>query len=276
MKREYTMISSKQFLENIKNKSPLVHHITNYVTVNDCANATLAIGASPIMTAQIEELEDIISISSALVVNIGTMDKIEAFLTAPKIANAKNVPVILDPVGAGASKKRNEVIENMLINSKFAVIKGNLSEILSIAGISANTKGVDVSEEDKNTGIMKTSQIAMKLAKTYNSVIIVTGKDDIVADENNAYKISNGVAYMSKITGTGCMSASILGSFIGANEDYLTSSIIAISTMGIAGELAYEKTKNIGSGSFRVSLIDNLSMMNEKIFEKYAKIEKIF
>jgi len=108
MKREHTMISSKQFLENIKNKSPLVHHITNYVTVNDCANATLAIGASPIMTAQIEELEDIISISSSLVVNIGTMDKIEAFLTAPKIANAKNVPVILDPVGAGASKKRTE------------------------------------------------------------------------------------------------------------------------------------------------------------------------
>lgn len=268
------MINSKVFFENIKQKSPLIHHITNYVTVNDCANATLAIGASPIMSAQTLELEDIIKLSSALVLNIGTMDKIDAFLQAPKYANKHNVKIVLDPVGAGATQKRNEIIDEILKNSSFSVIKGNLSEILSIAKVSSNTKGVDVSEKDKNINIEEIVNIAMSLAKEQNCIIAITGKEDIIADSKRAYIIRNGVAFMSKITGTGCMSASIIGSFIGANDDDLISTVIAISSMGIAGELAYEKTKNLGSGSFRTALIDNLSNMDEKTFERYNKIEE--
>lgn len=269
------MINSKEFFENIKAKSPLIHHITNYVTVNDCANATLAIGASPIMSAQILELEDIIKLSSSLVLNIGTMDKIDAFLKAPKYANKHDVKIVLDPVGVGATKKRDEIIETMLSQSQFTVIKGNLSEILAIAKVSSNTKGVDVSEKDTSLDKKQIIQTAKTLAKKYNCIIAITGKEDIVADEKNAYIIKNGVSFMSKITGTGCVTASIIGSFIGANSDNLQSTIIAIATMGISGQLAYEKTRDLGSGSFKVSLMDYLSKMDYEIFEKYADIEKI-
>jgi hydroxyethylthiazole kinase len=261
------------FFENIRAKTPLIHHITNYVTVNDCANVTLAIGASPIMTSNVDEIEDILKISSSLVVNIGTMDKIDAFRFAPKVANELNKPVILDPVGAGASKKRNELLEHMLKYSKFTVIKGNLSEIMSISGIATNTKGVDVSDEDKNAKIDEVVQIAINTAKKYDTIIAITGKEDIVADKNNAYIIKNGVDFLSKITGTGCMNASLIGSFIGANQDKLLSTVIAISTMGIAGEIAYSKTKNIGSASFRIALIDEISTMTKEKFEKFKKIQ---
>lgn len=265
----------KNYLKNIQQKSPLIHHITNYVTVNDCANITLAIGASPIMTANIDELDDILSIASSLVINIGTMDKIDSFIKAAIIANKNNIPIILDPVGIGASKLRNEIVSKMLNSSKFAAIKGNVSEILSIAGISNKTKGVDASDEDIDLRYEHIADISQNLAKKYDTIIIATGKDDIIADKDNIYKISNGVEYMSKITGTGCMSASLIASFIGANSNHLEASAIAISTIGIAGEIAYEKTKNLGSGSFRVSLIDNISTMNEEIFEKYSKIKKL-
>ena len=133
------------FLKNIREKSPLIHHITNYVTVNDCANVTLAIGASPIMTANDDEFEDIANISSALVLNIGTMDKTDIYEKATKTANTKNVPVIFDPVGVGASKARNKIVQELLANSKFAVIKGNVSEIMSIEGMGDNTKLLDAS-----------------------------------------------------------------------------------------------------------------------------------
>ena len=264
------------FLKNIREKSPLVHHITNYVTVNDCANVTLAIGASPIMTANDDEFEDIANISSALVLNIGTMDKTDIYEKATKTANTKNVPVIFDPVGVGASKARNKIVQELLANSKFAVIKGYLSEIMSIDGMGSSTKGVDASEEDQNKDISHITQICKNISEKYDSVITATGKNDIIVYKNDAYVVKNGVAYMSKITGTGCMSASVTASFVAANkDDFLLSTVYAIATMGIAGEIACKKTKELGSGSFRVALIDEISMMNEEKFEKYAKIEKI-
>ncbi|MDO5085579.1 MAG: hydroxyethylthiazole kinase, partial [Erysipelotrichaceae bacterium] len=161
---------------------------------------------------------------------------------------------------------RNEVIDELLKNSNFSVIKGNLSEILSIAKVSSNTKGVDVSEKDTHISIEEIVNIALSLAKEQKCIIAITGKEDIIADSKRAYIIRNGCSFMSKITGTGCMSASIIGSFIGANDDDLISTIIAISSMGIAGELAYEKTKDLGSGSFRTALIDKLSKMDENTF----------
>lgn len=264
------------FLKNIREKSPLIHHITNYVTVNDCANVTLAIGASPIMTANDDEFEDIANISSALVLNIGTMDKTDIYEKAVRTANTKNVPVVFDPVGVGASKARNKVVHKLLTNSKFAVIKGNISEIISIDGMGSSTKGVDASEEDQNKDISHITQICKNISEKYDSVVTATGKNDIIVYKNDAYVVKNGVAYMSKITGTGCMSASVTASFVAANkDDILLSTVYAIATMGVAGEMAYERTKNLGSGSFRVALIDEISMMNEEQFEKYAKIEKI-
>jgi len=144
---------------------------------------------------------------------------------------------------------------------------------MSISGIATNTKGVDVSDEDKNAKIDEVVKIAIETAKKYDTIIAITGKEDIVADKNNVYIIKNGVDFLSKITGTGCMSASLIGSFIGANQDKLLSTVIAISTMGIAGEIAYEKTKNIGSSSFRIALIDEISTMTKEKFEKFKKIQ---
>ena len=228
------------FLNNIKEKSPLIHHITNYVTVNDCANISLAIGASPIMTAYDEEFEDIADISSALALNIGTMDKTDIYEKAVKIANSKNVP-----------------------------------EIMAINGMGASTKGVDASQEDKNTDIYSIVNVCKDISNKYDTVVTATGKNDIIVYKNDAYLVKNGVPFMSKVTGTGCMSASLIASFVASNNDITLSTLYAIATIGIAGELAYEKTKHLGSGSFRVALIDEISMMNEEKFENYSKIEKL-
>ena len=263
------------FLNNIKEKSPLIHHITNYVTVNDCANISLAIGASPIMTAYDEEFEDIANISSALVLNIGTMDKTDIYEKAVKIANSKNVPVVFDPVGVGASKARNNTVQGLLSNGKFCVIKGNVSEIMAINKVSANTKGVDASQEDQNTDIYSIVNVCKDISNKYDTVVTATGKNDIIVYKNDAYIVKNGVSFMSKVTGTGCMSASLIASFVASNNDITLSTLYAIATIGIAGELAYEKTKHLGSGSFRVALIDEISMMNEEKFENYSKIEKL-
>jgi len=165
------------FLNNIKEKSPLIHHITNYVTVNDCANISLAIGASPIMTAYDEEFEDIADISSALALNIGTMDKTDIYEKAVKIANSKNVPVVFDPVGVGASKARNNTVQGLLSNGKFCVIKGNVSEIMAINGMGASTKGVDASQEDKNTDIYSIVNVCKDISKKY-TVYFVSGNHE--------------------------------------------------------------------------------------------------
>lgn len=255
-------------------KSPLVHCITNYVTVNDCANAVLAIGASPIMADDIDEAADIASISSALVINIGTLNSrtIKSAISAGKRANELNIPVVFDPVGAGASKLRNETTQSILKEVKVDIIRGNLSEMAFVAGLSASTKGVDSSAVDMDKDPVWT---AKKVAKLYSCTAAITGAVDTVSDGTRCVQLGNGHPMLSKITGSGCLTSAITGAFAAVLSDSLAAACGAILTTSIAGELAYAKSGSLGTGSFHISLIDYISTMSEDIMLKYAKIKEL-
>ena len=259
-----------ELVDVVRIKNPLVHHITNYVTVNDCANITLAIGGSPIMADAIEEVADIANISSSLVINIGTLNErtVASMITAGKIANEKDIPVIFDPVGAGASKFRNETTDTILKEIKIAVIRGNISEIKYISGISSNVKGVDASESDEDSDNVK---IATDLAIKYDCVVAITGEIDTVSDGERTVLLGYGHEQLSNITGTGCMCTSLIGAFCGASPELLFEATgAAIICMGIAGELAKEQSADKGNGSFHVSILDAVSHMTTKTIDKYV------
>lgn len=257
--------------ENVRIKKPLVHCITNYVTVNDVANALLACGGSPIMADDIAEVGEIVSESCALVLNIGTLNQrtVESMLKAGKTANEKNIPVVFDPVGAGASALRNETVNKLLRQIQFTAIRGNLSEMSYIAGVEANTRGVDSNECDaKNDAV----SVAKAVAAEYSTVAAITGAVDIVSDGKRVAKISNGVADMGKVTGTGCMLTGIIGAYIGANTNAFEATVAAVTSMGIAGETAFNSVSNKGTGSLRVAIIDELSKIDDKAIARLGKI----
>lgn len=265
-----------ELLSEIKNKKPLIHNITNYVTVNDCANAVLGIGASPIMADDIAEAADITAISSALVINIGTLNyrTVEAMLASAKKANEIGVPVVFDPVGAGASLLRNETTQKILSKVKISVLRGNMSEIAFVAGLNATTKGVDASDKDinSNDGV----DMAISVAKKLRCVVAITGVIDIISDGQHVVKISNGHKMLSNVTGTGCMTTALVGSFCGATtEDYFSAAIGGVVSMGIAGEIAFEKAGGNGTGSFHIAIIDAISQLNNNIIVERAKINEV-
>lgn len=268
VKEGIKMNNFAKVISEIREKKPIVYQITNTVTINDCANVTLAIGASPIMSFCEDELEDVLSFASALVINIGTMDKSmrKIVVKAGKIANKLGKPVILDPVGAGATQARKELVEKLLEKVKFAVIKGNVAEIKAIYGMkNESNRGVDSVESSDNI-----EEIAKELAIKYNCVIAATGKVDLVTDGKRVAKIENGDIVLGSVTGTGCMTGALIGSACGATEDYFTGAITMISTMGIAGEKA--KLQGNGNGNFRQIIMDTVYQMNEEEFLNSAKI----
>lgn len=269
-----------ELLRSLKQKGPLVHHITNYVTVNDCANITLAIGASPVMADDIEEVRDMVGLASSLVINIGTLNSrtVEAMLAAGKKANELNIPVILDPVGAGATPYRTEVANRIIEEIKLAAIRGNISEIKTLYGLKGQTKGVDASEEisQGDDGLLETKNMAKDFAKRLNTVVAITGAIDIITDGNILYTVKNGHSMMSKITGTGCMCSSLIGSYLGAGEDKLLATLAGIVTMGIAGEVAAEKLNKEceGSGTLKINIIDNIYNLSEEIILERGKVNE--
>ncbi len=270
----------KSLFENVKLNPPLVHNITNYVTVNDCANIVLASGGAPLMADDIDEVEDIVSISNALNINIGTLNKrtVESMVKAGKKANELGMVVILDPVGVGASNLRNESVKILIDEIKFSVIKGNMSEIKALYTKTKNTGGVDVQEEDviDNQNIEESIEFVKKVAKRFNCVIAVTGAIDIVTDGEKVRLIRNGHEMMARITGTGCMTSSVIATYCGSNkDDVLSATVMAITVMGLAGEKAYEKTvaKSEGTGSFRTYLMDSVSLMDYETLKEGAKVE---
>jgi hydroxyethylthiazole kinase len=269
-----------KIIENVKAKTPLVHSITNYVTVNDCANIILASGGSPIMADDINEVCDITSICSSLVINIGTLNErtIKSMVAAGKKANELGHPVVFDPVGAGASQLRNETAMMLLKEIKFSVIRGNISEINFLASGSGNTQGVDASATDAVTAdnIDSVITLAKAFSKTAGAVIAISGAIDIVADSERSYIIKNGHPLMSRITGTGCMLTAVVGSFIGANsENILDATASAFAAMGLCGEIAHKKLceLNGSTGTYRMLLIDYMSNLNVQTLKDGAKIE---
>jgi hydroxyethylthiazole kinase len=267
-------------LENIRKTTPLVHCITNYVTVNDVANVLLACGGSPIMADEEKEVEEITSICTALTINIGTLNErtIESMLKAGKKANTLSHPVVLDPVGAGASMLRTKTTFDLLEQVKFTVIRGNISEIKTVYLGNGTTLGVDadisdvVTEENLEEAIM----FAKKLSERTGAIIVITGAIDIVTDSERAYVIRNGNHMMSKVSGTGCMLTAMIAAFVGANQGQrLLATAAAVCMMGLAGELAYQQViqANKGTSTLRFSIIDEISKMDAITLNGGAKIE---
>ena len=269
----------REMFENVRSKSPLIHNITNYVTVNDCANIVIACGASPIMADDKDEAADITSICNGLNINIGTLNSrtIESMLIAGKKANELNHPVVLDPVGAGASKLRTETALRLLDEVKFTVIRGNISEIKALASGSSSTKGVDADVTDKVTeeNLDDVVAFAKAFSEKTGAVIAITGVIDIVADSEKAYCIRNGHPMMSSVTGTGCQLSAMTAAFVTANPGYpLEAASAAVSAMGYAGEIAYGRLSDMdGNATYRNHIIDAIYNMTPEMLEKGAKYE---
>lgn len=255
---------------DVRNRRPLIHQITNYVTVNDCANITLAIGASPIMADAIEESGQIASIASALVLNIGTLNPrtLDSMISAGKVAGSRHIPIVLDPVGAGASSLRNEAAKRILSEVHPDIVRGNLSEIAYIAGLHAAANGVDVSESDR---ALDAAFVAKTVAQKYGCVVAVTGATDVITDGRRMAYIKNGHPMMASLTGTGCMSTALIGAFSAAAEPF-TAAVAALSVMGISGETAYRVAGERGTGSYRMALIDAVSRMTGDTLLKEVKL----
>lgn len=270
----------KEIYEKVRASMPLVHCITNYVTVNDCANALLACGASPIMADDENEVEEITSICSALNINIGTLNNrtIVSMLKAGGKANELSHPVVLDPVGAGASSLRTSTAMDLIDNIVFSVIRGNFSEIKALAAGSRNTRGVDADINDSISGknIEEVISFAKNLSKKTGSVVTVTGSVDIVADSHRVYLVHNGHPMMSKITGTGCMLSAIIAAYCGAVPGQpLEAAAAAVGMMGLCGEKAYERTvkENAGTATYRTYIIDEISRLDAAALSGGIKIE---
>ncbi len=269
----------KQCLINLREKNPLVHNITNYVTVNDCANILLACGASPIMADDKNEVGEITSICTALNINIGTLNSntIESMMIAGKKSNELSHPILLDPVGVGASTLRTGTALELVEKVNFSVIRGNISEIKMLALNEGSTKGVDADIADavSEDNIDEVVAFAKKYAKKTNAIIAITGAIDIVADSNQAAIIRNGNAMMSKITGTGCMLSAMTTAYIAANQDDMfTATVASICAMGLCGELAYDRLcERDGTSTYRNYLIDEIYNLDGDKLQKGAKYE---
>jgi len=257
-------------LRRVRERRPLVHNITNYVVMNYTANALLACGASPVMAHAVEEVEEMVSLAGALVLNIGTLSPswIEAMLKAGKKANAIHVPVILDPVGSGATRLRTDSARQLIEGVSIRVIRGNASEILSLAGEKpgARTKGVDSAHT-----VDQVTETATDLARELKTTLAVTGAVDLITDGERICRVMNGHEMMSRVTGTGCAATAIIGAFLAVSPDSLEAATTGLSYFGLAGEKAAART--LGPGSFQIALLDALYGMKEEELRAGAKIE---
>ncbi len=268
-------------LENVRERSPLVHNITNYVTVNDVANIELACGGSPIMADEPEEVKDIQKICSALNINIGTLNErtIKGMFKAGKKANKCGHPVLLDPVGAGASELRTETARELTEEIRFDVIRGNVSEIKTLSQGYGNTQGVDASADDVVTeeNLTEMAAFAKKVAEKFRCIVVMTGAIDLIADKDTCYAVRNGVPEMSRITGTGCQLSGLMTCYIAANpENKLTAAAAAVASMGLAGEIGLSRQQEgDGNATLRTRIIDAISNMTPEQLEAGAKIEEV-
>jgi len=256
-------------LAAIRERKPLVHQITNYVVMNETANATLSLGALPVMAHALEEVEEMASVAGALVLNIGTLSKhwIEAMLLAAKAAHAAGVPVVLDPVGAGATRLRTETAQKILDEAEIAIVRGNAAEVATLAGREAEIRGVEsIGASDSG------AELAAAAAAALKCVAAVTGRVDHVSDGERTVAIANGDALLGTVSGTGCMSTSITGCFLAVARDRpLEAAAEALVAFGVAGEDAAVGAK--GPGSFHVALYDALYNLDPAALDSRAKVE---
>ncbi|QWQ38932.1 hydroxyethylthiazole kinase [Gemella sp. zg-570] len=254
-------------IKKVRETKPLIEQVTNYVTINDCANVTLAIGASPVMGDAYDEVDQMTKIANALVLNFGIIssESLKTMIKAGKTANENNIPIVFDPVGIGATPFRNETVIEFLNQVHVSIIKGNASEIMALAGVNVKTKGVDSSVESTEA-----IDAAIFIARKYRCVCTVTGKVDIITDGINIIKIQNESDSLAYITGTGCMIASLIGSYVGANKNPLISSVAGVLTMSLSGEIANNETKGIAA--YKEEVMNNIFNFNPEMVIKNAKI----
>lgn len=257
-----------QNLEKIKAEKPLIHHITNMVVMNETANATLCLGALPVMAHAQEEVCEMVEHAGALVLNIGTLtsDLVKSMVLAGCHANQLGIPVILDPVGVGATKLRTKSAQTLMGQVKLAVIRGNAAEIAVLAGSEAEIKGVEAINTDANL-----TEVCVALAQDLKTSVAVTGPIDLVTDGKRFAEISNGHPLLSTVTGTGCMATSVIGAFLAVEKDPFLAAAGGLLTFGIAGQLAAQAAP-LKPGSFHVALYDALANLTENDLRKYAKI----
>ena len=261
-------INASVALEKVRREKPLVHHLTNWVTIYDCANIVKVFGASPVMAHAKEEAAEMAGIASALVLNIGTLtvELVESMLLAAKAANRKGIPVVLDVCGAGATKLRDDMCFKILDEALVTIIKGNASEIARIAGESVRTKGVDAASVEKNL-----QDIAQGLARKRNCAVVITGEEDIVADAERTVRVRNGHAMMANIVGTGCMAASVIGTFAAVEKDPVAASVAGLVCYEVAAELAAKTAK--GPGTFKELMFDAVFNLDAETVKRMQKIE---
>jgi hydroxyethylthiazole kinase len=256
-------------LEKVRLQKPIVHHITNWVTTYDCANIVKVFGASPVMAHAKEEVADMAGIASALVLNIGTLteDLVVAMLLAGKSANQKGIPVVLDVCGAGATRFRNDMCSKILDEVKVGIIKGNASEIASIAGEDVHTRGVDAAKVEKDL-----QEVATRLAKRRNCTVIITGIEDIVADGKRVVMVKNGHYMMANIVGTGCMATSVIGTFAAVEEDMVEASVAGLVCYEVAAEVAAKAAT--GPGTFKEKLFDAVFNLDKDTIDRMQRVEE--
>lgn len=273
--------SLKRSLDQVRSKAPLIHAITNYVTVNDCANALLAIGASPIMSDEPQEVEDITKICEGLTLNMGTLHtkSIESMFLAGRLSGTLGHPLVLDPVGAGASPLRSDIATSLVDELPLTVIRANMSEIKALAQHTSSTRGVDVCQADitSENNLAHSARFVCDFAQKTGSVLAITGAIDVISDGQHTYALRNGSPLMGRITGTGCMLSCLCTAFVAANPTQITTAVVAAcASMGIAGQIAQDRLGPAeGSGSFRTYLLDALFCLDADTLERSALIDEL-
>lgn len=254
-------------LNLIRNQSPLIHNITNYVVMNNTANALLAIGASPVMAHSVDEVAEMANISSSLVINIGTLDAlwVEAMLIAGKTALNKSTPIVFDPVGAGATSYRSKVCKQLIEECKPSIIRGNASEIIALSDTQAQTKGVDSTNASDSA-----LDSAKALACSTKAIVVISGETDYITDGTTVETVKNGNPMMAKVTGMGCTATAVVAAFAAINKNILEAATHGMSVMGICGEVAAAHSK--GNGSLQVNFLDTLFNINEEMVRKNIRL----
>ncbi|ANA81097.1 hydroxyethylthiazole kinase [Paenibacillus glucanolyticus] len=259
-------------LSKVQQTGPLVHNMTNVVVTNFTANGLYALGASPVMAYAPEEVADMAAIAGAVVLNIGTLNRelVDAMITAGQSANAHGVPILLDPVGAGATRFRTESAQRILREVKVSLVRGNAAEVAHLVGEAREIKGVDAG----SSGDLGNAELAVRAARELDTMVVITGKEDVITDGTDVRIITGGHALLTKVTGAGCLLTSVLGAFAAVESNMLLAGTAGLAFYGAAASRAAERTADLGPGSFQNAFLDELSKLHPGSLQGYAAIRE--
>lgn len=264
-----TKQAAREVIPRVRGRRPLIHHITNFVVMNATANITLCMGALPVMAHAPQEVEEMVGAADALVLNLGTLwpEQVESMLLAGRRANQRGIPIVLDPVGVGATRLRTESALRLLTELSIAIVRGNLAEIATLAGIEAKIRGV---ESEGSTD--DADQAALQFAKQFGCVVAVTGPIDLVTDGARLMRVVNGHPMMAKVTGTGCMATSVVAACTAIEKDAVIAAASALAAYGLAGEIAAGKAQ--GPGTFQLHLFDAMAGLTKDALRDGMRIKE--